>query len=141
MFINCAGSDTIELEQFPFKALIETGLISKAATKFENDYKDASSLVPTNAMFKENSGSYLLTGGIAVDSAYRIIGTNNTVSPHIYNIAFTHIHGIRPYSYGLQACNATAAILITCWVSPKTPEDSKISAPRITDIYASNPEL
>ena len=141
MFVNCAGSDTIELEQFPFKSLTETGLISKAATKFENDYKDASSLVPANAMFKQSSGSYLLTGGIAVDSAYRIIGTDSTVSPHIYDIAFTHIHGIRPYSYGLQACNATAAILITCWVSPKAPEDSKISAPRITDIYASNPEL
>ena len=34
----------------------------------------------------------------------------------IYDIAAPHTSGLRPYSYGLQACNHTAAIVVQAWV-------------------------
>ena len=141
MFINCAGSDAIDLEQFPFKSLVSTGVITKATSQFEIIPDTLSEMVPKDKLHKTPSNLYLYTGGIAVDSAYRVIGKHNTVSPNIYDISFTHVHGCRPYSYGLQACNATSAIVIESWLSSKTPQHSKISTQNITDIYDANAEL
>ncbi|MDW5290329.1 FAD/NAD(P)-binding protein [Formosa sp. PL04] len=141
MFINCTGSDAIELAQFPFKSLVNKGILSKAASKFESIPDNIAHLVAKEKLYTKHSDTYLYTGGIAVDNAYRVIGSSSTVSPNIYDISFTHVHGCRPYSYGLQACNATSSIVIESWLSPKTPKYSKISTQNITEIYDSNAEL
>ncbi|MFB9053843.1 FAD/NAD(P)-binding protein [Formosa undariae] len=141
MFINCAGHDTVELEDYPFKSLVEHKVLSKASAKFEDKKHIIPDLQLKHKTYSEQQETYLLTGGIAVDSAYRVIGKDHKVSPNIYDISFPHIYGCRPYSYGLQACNATSALVIASWLSHYTPEHSKISTRQITDIYESNTEL
>ena len=54
----------------------------------------------------------LQTGGVAVDAAYRVIRCDGTPEPGIYDLAFPHTSGTRPYSYGLQACSATGRIMV-----------------------------
>ena len=53
--------------------------------------------------------------GIDIDAAYRVIGEDGNANPRVFDIAFPHTSGLRPYSYGLQACNHTAGIVVEAW--------------------------
>lgn len=55
------------------------------------------------------------TGGIDVDSTYRVIGEDGQPNDRIYDIAFPHATGVRLYSYGLQACELTPRQLVDHW--------------------------
>lgn len=61
----------------------------------------------------------------------------------ICDVSFTHTSGCRPYSYGLQACNATSAILIAQFNKDFKTGDSKkeMSIEDSTQIYESNNDL
>ncbi|MHA7943991.1 FAD/NAD(P)-binding protein [Formosa sp. 3Alg 14/1] len=141
MFVNCAGHDTVDMEHYPFKSLVKHGVLSKATAKFENKNKVPSDLQTKNKTYLKLQDAYLYIGGISVDSAYRVVNQDNQVTPNIYDISFPHIYGCRPYSYGLQACNATSAIVVQSWLSANTPKYSKISKTQITDIYESEQNL
>lgn len=44
-----------------------------------------------------------------------MINTAGIANPRLFDVAFPHATGIRPYSYGLQACELTARMLVTGW--------------------------
>ena len=76
-----------------------------------------------------------------MDSAYRIVNESGKIHSNIFDLAITHIYGCRPYSYGLQACNATSAIVINSWLSSAIPNHSKVSTSTITEIYKADETL
>ena len=45
-----------------------------------------------------------------------MIGESGEPNRRIYDIAFPHALGVRPYSYGLQACNHTAGMVVSTWL-------------------------
>lgn len=108
LFIACGGDKKITLENYPFPSLVINGNIREARAKF---VKEPDKLEDEN-VFKNNRGWYYTLPGIDVDSAFRIIGSDGRANPRISDPTFTHISEIRPYSYGLQACNAMAVILV-----------------------------
>ncbi|MGJ8735791.1 hypothetical protein [Zobellia laminariae] len=84
----------------------------------------------------------MYTGGIEVDAAYRIIDVNGDFNNQINDIAFTHTLGVRPYSYGLQACSATSEILTDFWVSMISPSFlSEVDIQKTTYLYEKNDNL
>lgn len=119
MFINCAGQKSIELDDFPFTSLVRAGHLRKARAEIENvdKLKTLRKSVDSESIFKDKEAQYMYTGGIDIDAAYRIIGNDGVPSDRIMDITFTHTSGIRPYSYGLQACSATSKILVESWVA------------------------
>ncbi len=86
MFVDCSGESPVNLETFPFETLVSDGSVRAASVE--------KSELP----------------GIQIDNGYRVIGSDGKANPRIYDIAFTHALGLRPYSYGLQACNYTAQL-------------------------------
>ncbi len=60
--------------------------------------------------------SLRLLDGIDIDPSFRVINKNGKASNRIFDLTFTHLSGLRPYSYGLQVCNATAAIFINVMI-------------------------
>ena len=52
---------------------------------------------------------------MAVDGDYRLIEADGVSNERIHDIAFPHTTGVRPYSYGLQACDAAASIVVQSW--------------------------
>ncbi|EPR69829.1 FAD/NAD(P)-binding protein [Cyclobacterium qasimii] len=144
LFINCGGQKSVELENFPFQSLVKQGSIRRATTNF------ATSTI-TDQLIKELDASKimhdgdctrLILSGIDIDSSYRTINENGTPNNSLYDINFTHTNGLRPYSYGLQACNATSLILVESWVS-EIVEGENISnnIENITALYEENEEL
>ena len=145
LFINCAGQGNIEFEDYPFPTLLKDNIVRKARTKFKSS-RDSSLIRNVNKkeeVLENESETYLYTGGIDIDSGYRIIDSEGIPSSIISDVSFIHTSGCRPYSYGLQACNATSAILIEQLKKDFTMSDSKreLSIEEITEIYKNKEDL
>jgi len=138
MFIDCSGQKPLELEDYPFPGLVKSGAARKARAFFEN---------PANAsgppaegkeehLFQEGGQSLYHTGGVDIDGAFRLIGKDGKPNRRIQDIAFPHTSGVRPYSYGLQACSDTAAILVKAWAEEIRAASPVSGAPAaITGVY------
>jgi len=136
MFIDCSGQRPLELEDFPFHSLVKDGSVRKARAGFADPDKMSDLGEKEREHLFQGDGEYVQhIGGIDIDAGYRVIGPDGKPNPRIYDIAFPHTSGIRPYSYGLQACSHTGAILIGTWVKELEgagPEvDEPLAAPRL----------
>lgn len=138
IFIDCSGQKALELENYPFDSLVKNGAARKARAPFVTP-GDAFNSVPEEKrghLFQDEDEIFYHTGGIDIDGTYRLIGSDGKPNPRIHDIAFPHTSGIRPYSYGLQACSDTSAILIRSWVEEikaAVPVENDIT--QITEIY------
>ncbi len=137
MFIDCSGQKPLELEDYPFPALVKNKQARKARAHF-SDAQAANDLPDEKKehLFKEAGQPVYHTGGVDVDGTYRLVGEDGKPNGRIYDIAFSHTSGVRPYSYGLQACSDTAAIMVKAWVEElKSGQPVEKETERVTEIY------
>lgn len=118
MFVDCSGQRALEVEEYPFPSLVESGKVRKARAPFLSDarYRELEEEGENPHLFEDSTGRFLHTGGVDIDAAYRLVGANGEADPALYDLAFPHTSGVRPYSYGLQACSATAEIVVGAWL-------------------------
>jgi hypothetical protein len=144
MFINCGGQKAIELEEYPFQTLVKDNTLRKARAVFKDQRKvaDLSEAAQKEGLFREDEQYYYYTGGVDIDASYRIIGKDGKPNTRIYDVAFTHASGVRPYSYGLQACSATTQILVEAWIkSLQEASEIKGDIIDISELYEDKKEL
>ncbi|MDQ8186881.1 FAD/NAD(P)-binding protein [Pelagicoccus sp. SDUM812002] len=119
MFVDCSGQKPLEIEDLPFQSLIALGFARKARAGFQYPERAIADLQGGEKehliVTKRGVLTYAL-GGLDVDGYYALIDDNGCRSSQVFDIAFSHVSGLRPYSYGLQACNATSAVLVEGWV-------------------------
>jgi len=141
MFINCAGQKSIQLDDFPFVSLVRSGILRKARAELRSEEKlmEFREILGTESIFKHDNRNFMYTGGIDVDASYRVIGKDGRPNDYIMDITFTHTSGIRPYSYGLQACSATGKILVESWLLA-TKENTRFVADteNMTEMFEDN---
>jgi len=137
MFVDCSGQKPLEPEEYPFPSLVKNGVARKARAPFANAENVEN--VPGKKkehLFEEKGKPVYQTGGIDVDGAYRLINSDGNPNPRICDIAFPHISGVRPYSYGLQACGDTSAILVRTWIDEiKAGTVTKTDPETLTEVY------
>lgn len=114
MFVECGGQKPLSAEDYPFPGLTAAGIVCDAVARFAD--KDAAREAPSGKVVCRDNQRVLLTGGVGIDSAYRVIHSDGTPDPFIFDLAFPHTSGTRPYSYGLQACSATSQIMVAAWL-------------------------
>lgn len=114
MFIDCSGQKPVELDEYPFPSLAGSGCARRARAPFADPVKGQEKLPEERKKDVFEDGGELLypTGGVDVDASYRLIDAQGRGDSRICDIAFPHTSGVRPYSYGLQACNDTARIVV-----------------------------
>lgn len=119
MFVDCSGQKSLELEDYPFQSLVRSGRVRRARAAFSDRRKihECVSAEKGELLFQDGATFCYNIGGVDIDAAYRLIGADGTPDPRLCDIAFPHTSGMRPYSYGLQACSDTSLILIKSWVS------------------------
>lgn len=118
MFVDCSGQKPVELDEYPFPSLAGSGCARRARARFIDPEKGIEELPEEKKkdVFEDSEGIYYPTGGVDVDASYRLVDARGRGDSRIYDIAFPHTSGVRPYSYGLQACNDTAALVVTSLV-------------------------
>lgn len=112
MFIDCSGQKALALEDFPFPGLVASGSVSEAVVRYADPLKAKEGDEEKERHVEVAGHVSLKPGGIAVDSAYRLLGREGTPVAGAWDMAFPHMTGLRPYSYGLQACDETAKLLL-----------------------------
>lgn len=119
LFVNCGGGNKLELADFPFQSLVDEGIVRVASAHFNNaeDYKNQTKSEDKSSLLSTDNGLELKLSGIQIDSSYRTINQSGETNNFLYDINFTHTNGLRPYSYGLQACSATSLILVESWIA------------------------
>lgn len=139
MFINSSGNDVIEFSEFPFQSL----KISPALAEFKNqlDNEQIEELTSEEKIELKENKVYLKLDGIAIDSGYNILESERKASKLTKDLAFNHTLGIRPYSYGLQACNATSSIAINSLIELDFKKSEAVKVEEISKIYNKNDEL
>ncbi len=132
-FVDCSGQKALDLEDYPFPSLVADGTVRRARARFAD--AGAAQVLSKEERERLTGGEFLI-GGIDIDSGYRVIGTDGLPNPRIYDIAFPHISGIRPYSYGLQSCADTSAILAESWADEiNSAFSASYDVCEITEIY------
>lgn len=99
LFVDCGGQPPVSVDEYPFRSLVESGTVRVA-----------------RAASADGRGTQRLAG-LDIDASYRVIGSDAEPNPRIHDIAFPHALGLRPYSYGLQACNHTAGMVVAAWLA------------------------
>lgn len=139
MFVDCSGQRPLEIEDYPFRSLVENGRVTRARARFA-DATSAKEWVGSERqkhLFTEDGQPLYHISGVEIDGSYRVVGEDGQPNPRIYDIAFPHTAGVRPYSYGLQACNTTCAVLVQTWVDAiksGTKVESEIE--EVSKVYA-----
>jgi len=137
MFIDCSGQKPLELEDYPFSSLVRNGSVRRARASFTT--AQHASMVPEekkDRLFHQGRETVYHIGGVDIDGTYRLIGEDGVPNPRIYDIAFPHTTGLRPYSYGLQACSDTSAIVVRSWREEiKTGTPVEDTPEEMTGIY------
>ena len=138
MFVDCSGQKPLELDDYPFPSLVKSGTVRTARAPFLKA-DAAPEIVPEEKkdhLLNEGGTVAYAIGGVDIDGAYRLIGHDGQANPRLHDISFPHTTGVRPYSYGLQACSDTAAILTQFLVEEVragTPVESDMET--LTEIY------
>ncbi|QWX85011.1 FAD/NAD(P)-binding protein [Cellulophaga sp. HaHaR_3_176] len=113
-FIVCSGQKSISLKNFPFQSLVQSGKIRAARSKVEN-IKKMYNLIENESQFnliKNKKKWYLKLKGIDVSANFQLIDVAGKLVPNAYDLSFTHMSGLRPYSFGLQSCELTSRIVV-----------------------------
>ena len=138
LFVNCGGGNKLELDDFPFQSLVTQGVVSTATAKCADEAFCSKQAKTSDKieLVKNEEGLAMKLSGIQIDSSYRTINKEGTINNFLYDINFTHTNGLRPYSYGLQACSATSLILVESWLAEIT-KDKNVSQEieTITELY------
>ena len=137
MFIDCSGQGSIDADDYPFPSLVSSGSVTEAVASFRHDLAvEQIDQQQSENIVQRGGRAALRLGGIAIDGYYRVIGKDGRPNDHLYDIAFPHAIGVRPYSYGLQACDATAAIVVQAWCAQIAAQQSPSAAIEVvTRVY------
>ena len=116
MFINCSGQGNLGFDAYPFPSMTANGTATEAVAYFRGDTPEEHIDESNRAdIVQRGARMSLRSGGVAIDGYYRMVGDDGASNARIHDIAFPHTTGVRPYSYGLQACDAAASIVIQSW--------------------------
>ncbi|TWT47926.1 hypothetical protein Pla22_52020 [Rubripirellula amarantea] len=115
MFVDCTGQGSLKLDEFPFASLVRSGSVRPARAEFaRSDSVKELSDCDRERLVDTDPPAYEI-GGIDIDPSYRIIDVDGQPNDRLYDVAFPHATGVRPYSYGLQVCELTARMVVDYW--------------------------
>lgn len=115
LFIDCGGQKPSSPTDHPFRSLVTEGGVVPASARFRDPGR-ATQIAPDALTTTPDGAPALLLGGLQYDRHYLLQGAAEDDPGPVFDLALPDVNGLRPYSYGLQACNEAAAIVASCLV-------------------------
>jgi hypothetical protein len=118
MFIDCSGQKPLELSDYAFQSLVQAGAVREARASFADptEARKAAQKKQDKMCIGEDGKPAYRIGGLDIDPFCRLVRADGMPDSRLHDISFPLTTGLRPYSYGLQACNETARILVEGWM-------------------------
>jgi hypothetical protein len=119
MFVDCGGQKPPEFSEYPFPSLVRTGDVREARATFADPAEAKKVPEPKQdklCVGEDGRPAYRIEG-LDIDPFYHLFRADGMPDSRLHDISFPLTNGLRPYSYGLQACNETARILVGGWVA------------------------
>ncbi|MBY5775479.1 hypothetical protein HFN63_36825 [Rhizobium leguminosarum] len=95
LVVDCRGQKPIPFQDFPFKSLVESGIVSPAVAR------------------DDDTGSEVPLGGIKVSDEFHPLSIGGKPNKCIFVLSAPLVAGIYPYHSGLPFCNEIARIAAT----------------------------
>jgi uncharacterized NAD(P)/FAD-binding protein YdhS len=114
-FIDCRGQRQLQLEDFPFKTLIDNSSVSPARVKFISlgEVGRVKNQLPLGCTIEQiDKKYYLRLPGLAFNDTFQVIDKNGEVNKRIYILAGPYIKGLSPDLSGIPFCNDASRIIV-----------------------------
>lgn len=104
-FVDCIGQPHLNIEDFPFKSLLEEGTVSGAFLKFKSVSEGQKQFEDGNKDVVQVNGEYhLKVPGAAITDDFQVVEENGKENEHIFLLAVPYIGGYNPDYSGLDFC-------------------------------------
>lgn len=118
VFVDCTGQPHLAYHDFPFKTLLEDGVVSAAMLKFRYAERGNAEIENGNeAVIKNEEAYYLNVPGIAINDNFQVLDSFGAANERIYVMAVPYIGGYNPDYSGLDFCEAASARIVASLLS------------------------
>ncbi|MBS1953302.1 MAG: FAD/NAD(P)-binding protein [Cyanobacteria bacterium SZAS-4] len=113
-FVNCTGQVRLEVDDFPFRSLVEDGTVSAAKMAFRDEKKGKAEKMRTkNKDIKKSADHYYLqVAGANISDYFQLVDKKNEPSHQIYLMAVPYMGGFNPDYSGLDFCERASKIIV-----------------------------
>ncbi|MDX2105153.1 MAG: FAD/NAD(P)-binding protein [Candidatus Melainabacteria bacterium] len=93
-FIDCVGQPSIQFDQFPFKSLLEDGIVS-----------------PAKLNYRSKKG-HQIVDGLAISDSFQVIDKDGTTNKRIYLMTVAFMKGLNPDYSGIDFCEHSSKMIV-----------------------------
>ncbi|SEM16681.1 Uncharacterized NAD(P)/FAD-binding protein YdhS [bacterium A37T11] len=113
-FIDCIGQPHLPYEAFPFKSLLQQGLICPARIRFRSAQQGKAALEGGNKFVNVgiDGNYYLNVPGITINDYFQVIDLQGKPNERIYIMAVPYMGGYNPDYSGLDFCAEASGIIV-----------------------------
>lgn len=110
-FVDCIGQPRLELESFPFRGLVEQGVVSQARVRFRSPERARKQ--KGEAIERDEDGSYhLVIPGMAISDSFQPVDRQGRAHPRVYLMAVPFMGGHNPDYSGLDFCEEASRRIV-----------------------------
>ena len=102
-FVDCVGQPTLELDSFPFRGLVNQGVISQARVAFRRA-ENAREVESDKVQRGEDGSCYLVVPGMAISDHFQPVDQGGRAHPRVYVMTVPFMGGHNPDYSGLDFC-------------------------------------
>jgi len=119
VFVDCVGQPHLSYNDFPFKSMLESKIISPALLQFRSAQKGFHASKDSSKKVVEIKDDYYLeVPGITINDNFQVVDGNNNPNPRIYIMAVPYIGGYNPDYSGLDFGEEASCRIINSVLKP-----------------------
>ena len=112
-FVDCIGQPQLDLDSFPFRSLIEQGVISRARLAFRSPEVGKAQLEEGAEVERDEEGRFhLLVSGMAISDHFQPVDRQGRAHPRIFMMAVPFMGGHNPDYSGLDFCEEASRRIV-----------------------------
>ena len=112
-FVDCSGQKHLSVEDFPFKSLVEHGVVTGARVQFrdrgigERLFREQHQKVE-----KDGDDYFLQVSGASISDNFQLVDKEGSASNRIYLMAVPYMGGFNPDYSGLDFCEHASELVV-----------------------------
>lgn len=113
-FIDCVGQTALPIQAFPYRTLLEQGVVTQATVRFRDPDRGRQELEKDpERVIRDAQGHYhLVVPGVAINDNFQPKDQTGRAHPRLHLLAVPYMGGHNPDYSGLDFCQAASALVV-----------------------------